>query len=211
MWIEKGIASPFVVTASGSDGDDSFPYLPLSTIIYVPADYLDTYKAHEFWGRYDVCAMAAESVQTDEVEVEPTTTSAEVVWPAVESAYTYELVIKDKQGNIICTLTFNANGQLTSIAFSAPTRDNATEQTQTAGFSFTVTGLQSGTTYDLTITAKDSNDQILETTSQTFTTAELTGVEDIVTGAVPTKVIHDGQILIYRGDKTYTMQGQEVR
>ena len=202
---------PPSVVYDSEHNEDSFPYLPLSTPIYVPANCVNAYKAHEFWGRYDVRAMAAESVQTDEVEVEPTPTSAEVVWPAVSGAATYELVIKDKQGNIICTLTFNANGQLTSIAFSAPTRDNATEQTQTAGFSFTVTGLQSGTTYDLTITAKDSNDHILQTTSQTFTTAELTSVEDIVTGAVPTKVIHDGQILIYRGDKTYTVQGQEVK
>jgi len=202
---------PPSVIYDSEHGGDSFQFMPLSTIIYVPADNLEAYKAHEFWGRYDVRALAAESVQTDEVEVEPTTNSAEVVWPAVEGAYTYELVIKDKQGNTICTLIFNANGQLTSIVFSAPARDNAAEQTQTAGFAFTVTGLQSGTTYDLTITAKDSNDQILQTTSQTFTTAELTGVEDITTNIAPTKVLRNGQIFILRGDKTYTVQGQEVR
>ena len=202
---------PSVVYDNEQEMLNSFPYLPLSTPVFVPTDNLDVYKAHEFWGRYDVRAIDAESVQTDEVEVDPATNSVEVVWPAVEGAETYELVIKDKQGNTICTLIFNADGQLTSIVFSAPARDNATEQTQSAGFAFTVTGLESGTTYDLTITAKDSNDQILQSTSQTFTTAELTGVEDIVTNIAPTKLILGGQIFILRGDKTYTVQGQEVR
>ena len=123
--------------------------LPLSTIIYAPVDNVNDYLAHEFWGRYDVRALEAESAETDEVKVEPTTNSVEVVWPAVEGAETYELVIKDKQGNVICTLIFNANGQLTSIIFSAPARDNAAEQAQSAGFAFTVTGLESGTTYDM--------------------------------------------------------------
>lgn len=202
---------PSVVYDNEQEMLNSFPYLPLSTPVFVPDDNLDAYKAHEFWGRYDVRVIGAESVQTDEVKVEPTTNSVEVVWPAVEGAETYELVIKDKQGNTICTLIFNADGQLTSIVFSAPARNNDTEQAQSAGFAFTVTGLESGTTYDLTITAKDSNNQILQSTSQTFTTAELTGVEDIVTNIAPTKLILGGQIFILRGDKTYTVQGQEVR
>ena len=63
----------------------------------------------------------------------------------------------------------------------------------------------------LVITAKDSNDQILETTSQTFTTAELTGVENVFTGSAMTKVISDGQLFIQRDGKTYSVQGQEVR
>ena len=202
---------PSVVYDNEQEILNSIPYLPLSTPVFVPADNLDAYKAHDFWGRYDVRAIGAESVQTDEVEVDPATNSVEIVWPAVEGAETYELVIKDKQGNVICTLIFNTNGQLISIVFSAPARDNAAEQTQSAGFAFTVTGLQSGTTYDLTITAKDSNDQILQSTSQTFTTAGLTGVEDVVTNTTPTKLILGGQILILRGDKTYTVHGQEVR
>ena len=191
--------------------ENTFYGMPYTTLVYVPADYLTYYQVHDIWGLYDVRPLGATSEETDKVDVETSTTSAEVVWPAVEGAETYELVIKDKQGNVICTLIFNANGQLTSIVFSAPARDNAIEQTQSAGFAFTVTGLESGTTYDLTITAKDRNDQILQTTSQTFTTAELTGVEDIATNIAPTKVLRNGQLFILRGDKTYTVQGQEVR
>ena len=135
----------------------------------------------------------------------------DVTWPAVSGAATYELVIKDKQGNIICTLIFSANGQLTQIVFNAPARGNAPEQTQAAGFSFTVTGLESGPTYDLTINAKDSNDQILQTTTQTFTTGALTGVEDITTDIAPTKQIRGGQLLILLPDGSrYTATGVKL-
>ena len=200
---------PCVAYSNSFDGIDKF-----DCTLHVLSASIDMYKAATAWRDfYYIQTIDAEAVieSVDDVTISPTPTTAGVVWPAVSGAVTYELVIKDKQGNVICTLIFNANGQLTSIAFSAPARDNATEQTQEAGFSFTVTGLESGTTYDLTITAKDSNDQILQTTSQTFTTAELTGVEDIVTNIAPTKLILGGQLLILRGDKTYTIQGQEVK
>jgi len=190
--------------------ENAFYLMPYKTIVYVPADYLTYYQVHDAWGLYDVRPLGATSEETDKVKVEPSANTADVVWPAVDGAYTYELVIKDKQGNVICTLIFNANGQLTSIAFSAPARDNST---QASGFSFTVTGLEEGTTYDLTITAKDSNGQTLQTTSQTFTTEGVTGVAQITNNhsQMPNKVLRNGQLFILRGDKTYTIQGQEVR
>ena len=185
--------------------------LPYSTIIYVPADYLATYKAHDFWGMFDVRPLGAATVETNDVKVTPSETTADVVWPAVSGAATYELVIKDKSGVVICTLIFNANGQLTQIAFNAPARDNAA---QASGFSFTVTGLEGGTSYDLTITAKDSNGAVLQTTTQSFTTKD----NDTAIGLVESSAMHggqkllrDGQLFILREGKTYTVHGQEVR
>ena len=38
------------------------------------------------------------------------------------------------------------------------------------------------------------------------------GVEEVLSNQVPsTKILHNGQILILRGEKTYTLQGQEVK
>lgn len=38
------------------------------------------------------------------------------------------------------------------------------------------------------------------------------GIEDIYSDSLtPTKILNNGQILILRGDKTYTLQGQEVK
>ena len=186
--------------------------LDYSTIIYVPADYLETYKMHDAWGLYDVRPLGAKSTETTDVNVTPAETTAEVAWPAISGAATYELVIKDKSGNVICTLIFNANGQLTSIAF-APSRNNAPQQTQATGFSFTVTGLENGTSYDLTITSKDNNGGTLDTKTVSFTTTgEEQGVDEVQSDKVQSaKVVRNGQIFILRGEKIYTLQGQEVK
>lgn len=187
--------------------------LDYSTIVYVPADYLNTYQMHDAWGLYDVRPLGAKSTETTEVTVTPADNTAEVVWPVVSGAATYELVIKDKEGNVICTLVFNANGQLTSIAF-APGRDNAPQQTLSSGFAFTVTGLNGGTDYDLTLTSKDSNGATLNSNTISFTTTgEPQGIEDVINNPsqMTNKVIRNGQIFILRGEKVYTLQGQEVK
>ena len=186
--------------------------LDYSTIVYVPADYLETYKMHDAWGLYDVRPLGAKSTETTDVNVTPAENTAEVAWPAVSGAATNELVIKDKSGNVICTLIFNSNGQLTQIAFNAPSRNNAPQQTQAAGFSFTVTGLENGTSYDLTITSKDNNGGTLDTKTVSFTTTGEQGVEEVPSDQVQrTKFLRDGQIFILRGEKEYTLTGQEVR
>lgn len=185
--------------------------LDYSTIVYVPADYLDTYKMHDTWGLYDVRPIGSTSVQTTDLQIMPAENAAEVVWPAVENAATYELVIKDKEGNVICTLVFNANGQLTQIAFSAPSR--TPQQTQGTGFSFTVTGLEQGTEYNLTITAKDNNGATLDEKSMAFHTDWPESIDEDVHGNDThcTKVVRGGKVFIRRGEKVYTLQGQEVR
>ena len=193
---------------------DALYGLDYSTIVYVPADYLETYKMHDAWGLYDVRPLGAKNTETADVNVTPAENTAEVAWPAVSGAATYELVIKDKSGNVICTLVFNANGQLTQIAFNAPARNNAPQQTQAAGFSFTVTGLESGTSYDLTITSKDNNGGTLDTKTVSFTTTGEApqGIDQVPSDQVQsTKVIRNGQIFILRGEKVYTVTGQEVR
>lgn len=133
----------------------------------------------------------------------------------VLNAATYELVIRDTDGNIVCTLIFDAQGHLTQIAFAAPARTNVPKQTQAAGFSFTVTGLNSGTTYDYTLTAKDAAGNVLDTKTGTFTTDGLTGIEDIPSSfdhSGPTKVFENGQIYILLPDNTrYNLQGMQIK
>ena len=183
--------------------------LDYSTIVYVPADYLETYKMHDVWGLYDVRPLGAKSTETTDVNVTPAETTAEVAWPAVENAATYELVIKDKNGNVVCTLIFNANGQLTQIAFGAPARNNAA---QAAGFAFTVTGLEEGTSYNLTITAKDGNGTTLDEKTIAFSTSGWTGVDALQAGEQhSSQILRNGQVLIIRDGKTYSIQGVEVK
>jgi len=182
--------------------------------VYVPEASLRKYQRDDYWSEFDLRVIGATTttVAEDEVNVEPTTNTADVTWPAVDNAATYELTIKDKNGNVICTLIFNAQGQLTSIAFAAPGRSQYVAQV--AGFTFTVTGLDSGSSYNFTMEAKDSQGEVLDKKEGSFTTAEsgiATAIDNASIELMPVKVIRDNQLFILRDGITYTVQGQVVR
>ena len=191
--------------------------------LYVLPNSIDMYKAAAVWRDfYYTYAIGAEetTVTTNDVTVEPQDNAATVTWPTNDNAASYTIEIT-KDGVVFCTLIFNANGQLTGIAF-APSRDgqsHAPAAIMTAnGLQFTVTGLNSNTQYGYNLTAKDANDQPVATYSGSFTTTsegEAQGVEEISSslqgGDRGKLILHNGQILILRGEKIYTVTGQEVK
>ena len=171
----------------------------------------------DFYYTYAIGAKEA-TVTTNDVKVEPQNNAATVTWPTSENAASYTIQIT-KDGVLFCTLIFNGNGQLTGIAF-APSRDgqaHAPAAIMTAnGLQFTVTGLDSGTHYDLTLQAKDSQNAVLASYSSNFTTTgDAQGLEEISSslqgGDRGRLILHNGQIYILRGEKIYTVQGQEVK
>ena len=180
--------------------------------LYVPEQSVDAYTSAYSWGGATaILPISANDVEVTEITLTPGTNSVDVVWPAITGADSYELVIRDENGNIICTLIFDADGRLRTIAFGAPSRNGVHQTAQQNGFYFTVTGLSSGTTYSYTMTAKDSDDNILDTRSGSFTTQAVTGVEEVESQIHRAKILRDGQIFILRGDKTYTITGAEVK
>ena len=181
--------------------------------LYVPVKSVSAYKAADYWKVFNpISPISANRIVTDTIKAEPTETSVEVTWPGVSGASTYELVIKDKYGNLFCTLIFNAHGQLLSIVFNAPARGKTSQQTQVAGFTYTVTGLEEGTDYDLTITAKDENGNDLDKKEISFHTNGANGIEDIVVDEQKAnKILLDGQIYILRADHIFDTQGKMVR
>ena len=181
--------------------------------VYVPADMVQQYKTAAYWRNFaNILPISGDAVNVTNTTVTTTATTVDIAWPKVNGAASYELVIKDKNGNVFCTLIFDAEGHLTSLTFNAPARNNAPQQTQAAGFSFTITGLESGTTYNYTITAKGSNGNVLKTESGTFTTAGVQGFDEVQSDQVQgSKILRNGQILILRGEKVYTVTGQEVK
>jgi hypothetical protein len=206
--------TPTNAYSNAFDGVDKF-----ECTLYVLPSSIDMYKAAAVWRDfYYTYTIGAEetTVTTNDVTVEPQNNAATLTWPTNDNAASYTIEIT-KDGVLFCTLTFNANGQLTGIAF-APSRNGQTHApaaVMTAnGLQFTVTGLNSGTQYGYNLTAKDANDQTVATYSGEFTTTsegEATGFENVQGNNVQcTKVVHDGQILILRGDKTYTLTGQEI-
>ncbi len=184
-----------------------------SSTLYVPAVSLSAYRTADIWKDFgQILPINAEDIDVTTTTVTASATTADIVWPKVTGAVTYTLEIR-KNGELICTLTFDAEGHLISMSFAAPSRHNAPHQTQAAGFSFIITGLESGTTYSYTMIVKGSSGNVLKTESGTFTTTgESQGFEDVQGNNVQcTKVVRDGQIYILRGEKVYNAQGALVK
>ncbi len=210
--------TPTNTYSNAFDGVDKF-----ECELYVLPSSIDMYKNASVWRDfYYTYAIGAEeaTVTTNDVQVEPQDNAATLTWPTNDNAASYTIQIT-KDGVLFCTLIFNANGQLTGIAF-APSRDgqaHAPAAIMTAnGLQFTVTGLDSGTQYGYSVTAKDANDQTVAAYSGEFTTTsegEATGVEEISSslqgGERGRLILRNGQIFILRGEKVYTLTGQEVK
>ena len=210
--------TPTNTYSNAFDGVDKF-----ECTLYVLPSSIDMYKAAAVWRDfYYTYAIGAEetTIATNDVQVEPQDNAATLTWPTNNNAASYTIQIT-KDGVLFCTLTFNANGQLTGIAF-APGREgvyHAPAAVMTAnGLQFTVTGLDSNTQYGYNLTAKDSNDQTVATYSGEFTTTSegiATGVEEISSslqgGDRGRLILYDGQIFILRGEKVYTIDGRKVR
>ena len=210
--------TPTNAYSNAFDGVDKF-----ECVLYVLPSSIDMYKNasvwRDFYYTYSIGAEEA-TVTTNDVQVEPQDNAATLTWPTNDNAASYTIEIT-KDGVVFCTLIFNANGQLTGIAF-APSRNgshHAPSALMTAnGLQFTVTGLNSNTQYGYSVTAKDSNDQTVATYSGEFTTTSegiATGVEEVSSslqgGERGRLILHNGQIFILRGDKTYTIDGRLVK
>lgn len=201
-----------VQTVTHNEWGDSYKEIDQGNLkIFVPTASLSAYQNDDMWGRYHIIPISAEQTETTDVTITASENSVNIVWPSISGAASYELVIKDKSGKVVCTLIFDAQGQLTSIAFNAPGR-RSPNQTQTAGFSFTVTGLENNTSYDLTITAKNGSGTTLDQKTTSFTTG--TNAIDQITNdqsQTSNKSIRNGHLYILRDGKTYTVQGQEIK
>ena len=206
-------ATPTNTYSSAFDGVDKF-----ECKLYVLANSIDLYKAAAVWRDfYYTYSIGAEekSITTNEVTVEPSDNIATMTWPTNDNAATYTIQIT-KDGVVFCTLIFNANGQLTGIAF-APSKNGSrgtpVATLTTNGMQFTVTGLDSGTSYAFNLTTKDAQDAVIASyTGEFATTGTTTAIDQISSEqSRANKVVVDGQILIIRGNKTYTIQGQEVK
>ena len=183
--------------------------------LYVPCGSLEAYKAHEVWGQFsNIDCITSNKVETDTVVIDASTSSVTITWPTETGADSYTIVIK-KDGEVVCTLTFNADGQLLNIAF-APGRNGShpaqyAEQT-TNGYRFTVTGLEEGTHYAYNIEVRDDANQTINSHTGEFTTQSTTAVDNITTNnANIQKIMRNGQLIIIRDGVEYNAMGQEIQ
>ncbi len=148
----------------------------------------------------------------EDVTVTPSSNSADVSFPFITGALTYELVIRDLSGNVVCKIMFNSFGQLLGIAF-APSRNRNQQATQSTGFNFTVEGLNASTTYNYEFVAYDDTDDAIETLSGSFTTTAdtPTNIDNAPAATAPQKYIQDGHLFIDNNNRTFDALGQQVR
>lgn len=191
--------------------------------LYVPAKAISQYKEAEEWkGFGQILPIGASTVDTGDEQptVKPSFAEVTITWKIIPNAETYTIAIT-RGTETVCTLVFNADGQLTNIAFAAPSRYGTPRHAPAAvmteqGYQFTVTGLESGTQYDYTLSVKDGNGKDLQNYAGTFRTqgaGEGTAIDNPTADGAATqpKVIRDGQMLIQRDGKTYTVTGMEVK
>ena len=186
------------------------------TNIYVPAQSLNAYRQADGWNRF-----------TNILPIEPPVVTGldnvQVSWVQNFSAtgYVWILYTDEAHTQRYMTLTFDANGHLTGIDLTgnqAPARvpalneEDEEEATQFAEYySFTITGLSANTTYYFIRQSLNGTDVIDEENGTFETLSSTEAVEKINDASAPIKVISNGGIFIKQGDKTYTLQGQEVR
>ena len=182
--------------------------------LYVPCDNLKAFQMDPVFGTFKyIHCIDSEDVPADGVIITPGFTDVTITWPTDDDADNYIIVI-EKDGEVVCTLTFNSEGQLISIAFAPGRNGNRpaqyAEQT-TNGYRFTITSLESGTKYGYNIEVKDASNKTIKSHSGEFTTQSTTAVDNITTSnANIQKIFRNGQLIILRDGVEYNVIGQEM-
>jgi len=170
------------------------------------------YKFSILDDKYLLAIFMEEEGEQDTTTVQPSSTSATFTWPFIVGGFSYSLTIYLDVACTIpfCTITFNQYGQLIGISFGnrAPRRSMEQED----GFTYTVSGLDANTEYYFKMETMDEDNKLINTDEGAFrTTNDATGIENQYNTVIEhRKVMINGQIYILRGDKTYTLQGQEM-
>ena len=189
---------------------DQSSFTNYNAFLHVLCNNQQMYLSDEVFGKFQsVVCLGADDVMTNGVTVAPGKNDVVITWPTEGSANSYTLEIK-KDGMVFCTLTFNANGQLTGIAFM-PRPDGSTPAKAAtsvgAGYQFTVTGLDGASHYTYELTTKDAANQVIASYTGEFSTEGFTALEDAV---IPSLRVVDGAVVCDEPYTIYDISGRDV-
>ncbi|MBQ0153219.1 MAG: leucine-rich repeat domain-containing protein [Bacteroidales bacterium] len=199
---------------------DESAFVNYDAYLSVPCESQNEYKVAKGWklfNKENVSCIGAEEkpVTGDEVTVAPSADNATFTWPQNDQAAGYSIEIT-KDGIVFCTLTFNAQGQLTGIAF-APNRAgsrmlDAAVMTSN-GWQFTVTGLDQACKYGYALDALNASKQSIKHYEGEFATDGYTSLEWVTSDHIQgiNKMLLDGHLYILRDGNLHTATGARVK
>jgi len=215
--------------------------IPDSAWLSVLPDSRKLYREHPYWGRFRMSDVPDSAMIQRTVTVDPGQTTANFTWPTDSAAHSYQIdIYKDgavfckltlgPKGQLL-GIAFSMPGR------KAPS--SQAESSLPFTLSFLVTGLDEASRYNYVLSALDEQMKPIHVYFGDFATtgypgddvkgssfeviptppiipsnpeAKPTGLEDTdVSGHSETKYLLNGQLLIRRGDKVFTLTGQEIQ
>ncbi len=188
--------------------------------IYVPANSLSKYKATSGWSTYadNIFPITAETsgIGAEEIVVAAADYTARIKWPKFDAAKKYTLQINGTDFRV--TYNFDGEGQMLSTSFGAPgidgPRGNAQNlQASYKSWQYDVQGLEPLTEYFVNVVAADEGGDKLFNKTKSFTTKQIQAINQVngQSQVASKKFVRDGQLLIEKNGKVYTVQGAEVK
>ncbi|MBQ6765657.1 MAG: leucine-rich repeat protein [Paludibacteraceae bacterium] len=154
----------------------AFQLVKKSIPVYIPYGSIDDYTSARGWSEFtNFKYLPADPVdeELDEPKVTPEKTSVVIAWPVDESAETY-IINTTKEGVTVCSLTFDANGNVVTIDYPSNGSTKGAELRDANalpnGYSYEITGLEEGTEYVYTVTAQNGSGVTVAEYSGTFRT-----------------------------------------
>lgn len=189
-----------------------------NAFLYVQGNSLNAYKTANQWKDFAHIYPIEYATEIDSASVSaaPSDNSVILEWPEINGADSYIIEIKQNE-ELLYTFNFDTQGKLVSYSYAAPSRNGKNHNVESAmqtveGWQYKVEELDYNTEYSYTVTAKNK-DFILFTQTIMFTTTSLEAIINIYGNKVSSnnKILRNDQIFIIHENKTYTLQGQEIK
>lgn len=182
--------------------------------LWIPKGSVESYRTAEVWktfiNNYDYNWEATMLQREQQIKAEIEKDNAIISWAEEENAGSYDFALNEvgtESSSLTYTIpTYTAENNAPAFA----PRKIISEEVP--GIKFSVSGLKLQTTYYYTITARDEARNVLRSYAGSFTTDATVDVKVVNSGtSSESKILRNGQVVIQKGDKTYTLTGQEVK
>ncbi len=192
-------------------GSNKSPFMRViknNVCLFVPIGSVDAYKAIPSYADYfkGIYEFGPGVVNIMNI----TDSSALFTWFPYPDVVNYHITLKEGH-QLFAEFDVDGNGQIISSQRYAPSVYNQkkdTTKSSTEYFVISLDGLSAGTEYNYTIEGTNTESAPVYHEEGSVTTLE--NISDDPRKQTQKILLHNGQVFILRGEKVYTLQGQEV-